>query len=121
MIETVQVVCPHCDATNRLPADKDARAAKCGRCKSPLFTGHPVVLNHLAVLEQEQGRDAAHAKLLGQGRFGVDVDLDEAGPGLQRLRRLVEHRRHGLAGTAPRGPEIDDQGQAARGQVLAEA
>jgi len=41
-IHTVQVVCPHCDATNRLPAEKDARAAKCGRCKSALFTGHPV-------------------------------------------------------------------------------
>jgi thioredoxin 2 len=42
--ETVQVVCPHCDATNRLPAERDARAAKCGRCKSQLFTGHPVAM-----------------------------------------------------------------------------
>jgi thioredoxin 2 len=44
MSETVQVVCPHCDATNRLPAERDARAGKCGRCKSPLFTGHPVAM-----------------------------------------------------------------------------
>ena len=44
MSETVQVVCPHCDATNRLPAERDARAAKCGRCKNPLFTGRPVAL-----------------------------------------------------------------------------
>jgi thioredoxin 2 len=42
--QTVQLVCPHCDATNRLPAGRDARAAKCGRCKSALFTGHPVAL-----------------------------------------------------------------------------
>ncbi|HEY4028989.1 MAG TPA: thioredoxin TrxC [Caulobacteraceae bacterium] len=44
MSETVQIVCPHCDATNRLPAERNARAAKCGRCKSPLFTGRPVAL-----------------------------------------------------------------------------
>ena len=42
--ETVKVVCPHCDAANRLPAERDARAAKCGRCKSALFTGHPVAM-----------------------------------------------------------------------------
>jgi thioredoxin 2 len=37
-----QLVCPHCDATNRLPDGKDASAAKCGRCHEKLFTGHPV-------------------------------------------------------------------------------
>ena len=44
MSETVQIVCPHCNATNRLPAERDARAAKCGRCKEALFTGHPVAM-----------------------------------------------------------------------------
>jgi thioredoxin 2 len=43
--ETMQVVCPHCDSTNRLPAGRDARAAKCGRCKAALFTGHPVAMS----------------------------------------------------------------------------
>jgi thioredoxin 2 len=33
------IVCPHCDSINRIPADKDARQAKCGRCHKPLFTG----------------------------------------------------------------------------------
>jgi len=42
--KTIQVVCPHCDATNRLPADRDAKAGKCGRCKQALFDGHPVAL-----------------------------------------------------------------------------
>ena len=37
-----QLVCPHCNATNRLPDGKDASAAKCGRCHEKLFTGHPV-------------------------------------------------------------------------------
>jgi len=33
------VVCPHCDAVNRIPADKPAGGAKCGRCRKPLFSG----------------------------------------------------------------------------------
>ena len=45
MSDTVQIVCPHCDAANRLPAGRDARAARCGRCKSLLFTGAPVALS----------------------------------------------------------------------------
>ena len=44
MSDVVQVVCPHCDATNRLPAERDARAARCGRCKQALFDGHPVAM-----------------------------------------------------------------------------
>lgn len=44
MAETVNIVCPHCDAINRLPAERDAKAAKCGRCAKPLFTGQPVDL-----------------------------------------------------------------------------
>jgi thioredoxin 2 len=39
-----QIVCPHCAATNRVPADKPAAKGKCGKCGQMLFTGHPVVL-----------------------------------------------------------------------------
>lgn len=35
------VVCCHCDAVNRVPADKPAGAAKCGKCGSQLFQGKP--------------------------------------------------------------------------------
>lgn len=35
------LVCPQCAATNRLPAHKPARAARCGACHGPLFDGHP--------------------------------------------------------------------------------
>ena len=45
MATTVRVVCPHCDATNRLPSDRDARGGKCGRCKERLFQGKPVALS----------------------------------------------------------------------------
>ncbi len=37
-----QIVCPHCTAINRVPADKPAKAAKCGACHQALFMGRPV-------------------------------------------------------------------------------
>ena len=37
-----QLVCPNCNAANRLPEGKDASAAKCGRCHERLLTGQPV-------------------------------------------------------------------------------
>lgn len=45
MAEPLHVVCPHCDAANRLPAARLAEAPKCGRCHQPLFTGHPAALD----------------------------------------------------------------------------
>ena len=41
---TLQIVCPHCDAVNRVLADRLGPAANCGRCKKPLFTAHPLAL-----------------------------------------------------------------------------
>jgi len=35
------IVCPHCAATNRVAAGKDARAGTCGKCGKPLFDGQP--------------------------------------------------------------------------------
>lgn len=40
----LHIVCPHCDSTNRLPADKQPNSAKCGKCKQALFTGQPIDL-----------------------------------------------------------------------------
>jgi thioredoxin 2 len=40
----LHVVCPHCDAVNRLPSERLAQAPKCGRCHQALFTGEPVSL-----------------------------------------------------------------------------
>jgi thioredoxin 2 len=45
LTDPIQVVCVHCDAVNRLPADRDARAGKCGRCGKPLFEGRPAALS----------------------------------------------------------------------------
>jgi len=38
------VACPNCNSLNRLPADKPAREANCGKCKQALFNGQPLEL-----------------------------------------------------------------------------
>ena len=45
MREAVHIVCPHCVATNRVPADKLNDGPNCGKCKQPLFNAHPINLN----------------------------------------------------------------------------
>lgn len=42
---SIHIVCPHCNATNRLPDEKLGSQPKCGQCKQPLFNGQPVELN----------------------------------------------------------------------------
>jgi thioredoxin 2 len=37
-----QFVCPSCGALNRIPDDRDARQAKCGRCHGELLSGAPI-------------------------------------------------------------------------------
>jgi thioredoxin 2 len=39
------IVCPHCDAVNRVPSEKIAAQPTCGKCKQALFTAHSVELN----------------------------------------------------------------------------
>jgi thioredoxin 2 len=34
-----QIVCPHCAVVNRVPAEKPAKAARCGKCHEALFNG----------------------------------------------------------------------------------
>ena len=31
--------CPHCNVTNRIPADRLGDGPKCGKCKNPVFSG----------------------------------------------------------------------------------
>lgn len=45
MAEKRRVVCPHCDATNAVPADREPLVAKCGRCHQKLFEGAPAALD----------------------------------------------------------------------------
>jgi thioredoxin 2 len=40
--EVRHIVCPHCNSVNRIPLQKDALRAKCGRCHQALFTGQAI-------------------------------------------------------------------------------
>jgi thioredoxin 2 len=44
MTDATHVVCPHCTATNRVPAARLADRPTCGSCGKALFDGHPVAL-----------------------------------------------------------------------------
>lgn len=39
------VVCPHCQATNHVPATRLSASPNCGKCGKPLLTGSPHELN----------------------------------------------------------------------------
>ena len=45
MTDSLHIVCPHCDAVNRIPADKMSAQPSCGKCKKTLFSAHPVELS----------------------------------------------------------------------------
>jgi thioredoxin 2 len=44
MSDSLHLVCPHCDAVNRVLDAKLDQAPNCGTCHQPLFTAHPVEL-----------------------------------------------------------------------------
>lgn len=43
-----QIACPSCRAGNRLPADRDPAAARCGQCGAPLFPSAPIDVDDAA-------------------------------------------------------------------------
>ena len=43
-MSALHIVCPHCDSTNRVPADKLTSGGKCGKCNHALFVGEPITL-----------------------------------------------------------------------------
>jgi thioredoxin 2 len=44
MAEALHLVCPHCDAINRIPATRLDDTPNCGQCHKGLFTAHPIEL-----------------------------------------------------------------------------
>lgn len=39
--DNLHIVCPNCQATNRLPAERLSAAPNCGKCQQPLLTAIP--------------------------------------------------------------------------------
>ena len=57
MSETVHIVCPHCDAVNRIPTARLGDGPNCGKCHHSLFTGRPVELTAAAFRKQIERTD----------------------------------------------------------------
>lgn len=45
MPDSLHIVCPQCDAVNRVPAAKLNAQPTCGKCQQPLFTAQPLELD----------------------------------------------------------------------------
>ncbi|NOU23746.1 MAG: thioredoxin TrxC [Methyloglobulus sp.] len=44
MSESLHLVCPHCQAVNRVPITRLSQQPNCGKCHQPIFRGTPVEL-----------------------------------------------------------------------------
>ncbi len=55
MSDALHIVCPHCNAVNRIVAGRLGERPNCGKCHQPLFTGHPAELT-AATFQQHIGR-----------------------------------------------------------------
>lgn len=62
--EVLHVVCPRCDALNRLPQTRLGDGGKCGSCRAPLFEGKPIPLD-----------DARFPRHLDKGDIPLLVDF----------------------------------------------
>ena len=55
--DSLHIVCPHCDAVNRLPAARLIEQPTCGKCQKELFTGQPVDLASARFLKHIERSD----------------------------------------------------------------
>ena len=60
----MQVVCPHCNAVNRVVPERLGEKPACGQCHQPLFTGEPVELT-----------DASFDRQIAKSELPVLVDF----------------------------------------------
>ena len=52
MSESLHVVCPNCNATNRIPAARRQEAPSCGKCHKPIFSGQPLEVSAASFRQQ---------------------------------------------------------------------
>lgn len=55
--EALHLVCPHCVATNRIPAERISESPKCGKCQNALLTGAPRELTNATANKTIQKND----------------------------------------------------------------
>ena len=56
MSESIHIVCPHCDGTNRIP-NENLTKANCGKCKGSLLDTKPIDLNSANFSKHIQNSD----------------------------------------------------------------
>jgi thioredoxin 2 len=56
MDNALHIVCPHCDAINRVPRPRLRAGPKCGSCHRPLFEGRPLALSNAARFDRHATR-----------------------------------------------------------------
>jgi len=57
MADSLHIVCPHCNAVNRVPAERLSEHPNCGKCQQPVFEQHPVELDSAAFEKHIQRND----------------------------------------------------------------
>jgi thioredoxin 2 len=56
MENPLHIVCPHCDAINRVPRPQFRAGPKCGSCHRPLFEGRPLAFSNAARFDRHATR-----------------------------------------------------------------
>lgn len=57
MVASKHIVCPHCNAVNRVPSERMSEAPKCGVCHRELLTGKPLDLTESNFERQVESGD----------------------------------------------------------------
>lgn len=70
MQESIHIVCPHCDAINRIVEHRLSDKPNCGKCHSPLFEEQPLELSAARFLKHVNQNDIP--LLVDFGHLGVD-------------------------------------------------
>ena len=105
-VQKMHLVCPHCNATNRVPSDKLQAELNCGKCHADLLQAHPDNLGEVAFNAQLAKSDLP---------LVVDFWAPWCGPcrAMAPAYEKVSHDMHGKARFVKVNTE-DEQGLAAK-------
>lgn len=105
-VQKMHLVCPHCNATNRVPSDKLQAELNCGKCQAALPQAHPDNLGEAAFNAQLAKSDLP---------LVVDFWAPWCGPcrAMAPAYEKVSHDMHGKARFVKVNTE-DEQGLAAK-------